>query len=69
MKVFNTAVQNIDITELEIYFAEQQLVNKIIEKTGRLRFDHCGKSFLILCSSFFLKPVFKTMSILKSQDS
>ena len=48
MKVFNTAVQNIDITELEIYFAEQHLVNKIIEKTGRLRFDHCGKSFLIL---------------------
>ena len=48
MKVFNTAVQNIDITELQIYFAEQQLVNEIIEKTGRLRFDHCGKSFLIL---------------------
>ena len=45
MKVFNIAVENIDVAELDTYFAEQQLVNKIIEKTGRLRFDHCGKSF------------------------
>ena len=45
MKVFNTAVENIDVAELDTNFAEQQLVNNIIEKTGRLRFDHCGKPF------------------------